>query len=219
VNEFIYLTFDAAKPGTEVNTGTTYGATASGKGAQSAVYFMRYDGAAGTATTPTLIDNETQGHQFFSAISADAGILHALWWDSRNDPSYSAKLPIGNDASGNVHAALDVFATTSGDGGAHWATPIRITAVTTNPDFEQFGNREVPFAGDYLWLTSVGSKAFGAWTDWRDTVAGADQRELGGSVEGADVKQCRTLISGAWTSDQCPHDGGLDQNIYGTVVP
>jgi len=22
-----------------------------------------------------------------------------------------------------------------------------------------------------------------------------------------------------WSGDQCPHDGGLDQNIYGSIAP
>jgi len=114
---------------------------------------------------------------------------------------------------------LDVYATTSSDRGSTWTTPVRITAASTNPNFEQFSNREVPFAGDYLWVTSVGSSAFGAWTDWRNTVSGTDPRESTGSVEGADVKQCRTFISGAWTGDQCPHEGGIDQDIYGSVTP
>ena len=107
-------------------------------------------------------------------------------------------------------AALDVYATTSSDRGSTWTTPVRITAASTNPNFEQFSNREVPFAGDYLWVTSVGSSAFDAWTDWREST---------GSVEGADLKKCRTFISGAWTGDQCPHEGGIDQDIYGSVTP
>jgi len=218
-NELVYFTFDAAKPGTEVDTNTSYGAISSGKGAQSAVYFIRYDGAAGTATTPRLIDNQNKGHQFFSAISADGGVLHALWWDSRNDASYSPKRPIGNDASGKVIASLDVYATTSSDQGSTWMTSKRVTANSTNPNFEQFSNRSVPFAGDYLWVTSVGTSAFGVWTDWRNTMSGTDQRESTGSVEGADVKQCRFFVSGAWTGDQCPHAGGIDQDIYGSVTP
>ena len=77
----------------------------------------------------------------------------------------------------------------------------------------------MPFAGDYLWVSSVGSFAYGAWTDWRNTVAGVDPREPA-ATDGADVKQCRTQdSSGAWSSDQCPHMGGLDQNIYGAVSP
>jgi hypothetical protein len=39
-------------------------------------------------------------------------------------------------------------------------------------------------------------------------------------AEGADVLQCRTQkADGSWTGDTCPRDGGLDQNIYGDLVP
>jgi len=80
----------------------------------------------------------------------------------------------------------------------------------------------VPFAGDYLWVTSSGTTAYGVWTDWRDTVQGADPRELPEDADNgsADVKQCRTYTSAkGWSEDTCPHDGGLDQNIYGGTTP
>src|SRR5439155_22318803 len=78
-------------------------------------------------------------------------------------------------------------------------------------------NRTVPFAGDYLWVSSVGDFAFATWTDWRNTVAGVDPRE-GPTSDGADVRQCRTFnpATGTWSGDQCPHAGGIDQNIYGS---
>ena len=218
LHDYIYLTFDATKPGSEVDTGTSYGSIRPGRGSQSAVYFVRFDGATGQASAPALMDNQRVGHQFFPAISADAGILHALWWDSRNDPAYSAARPIGNDDAGKVYPSLDVYASTSGDGGAHWSVPARVTANSTNGNFEQFDNRSVPFAGDYLWVTSVGAAAFGTWTDWRRTVAGTDPRQPA-DASGADVTQCRTFVNGAWTGDQCPHAGGIDQNIFGSVVP
>ena len=44
--------------GTEVSTGTTYFSVSPGVGSQSGVYYTRLDGAAGTHTTPVLIDNE-----------------------------------------------------------------------------------------------------------------------------------------------------------------
>ena len=187
---------------------------------QSGAYFVRYDGATGVATTPKLIDAQPAGHQLFPAISVDGGVLHALWWDSRNDLNYSPQRPVGNDAAGNVGPSLDVFSSKSIDGGNTWRTAVRLTDTTTNPNFEQFSNRAVPFAGDYLWITSIGQFAFGVWTDWRNTVAGSDPREIGSLNEGADVKQCRTFnpVSG-WSGDQCPHDGGIDQNIYGNGAP
>jgi hypothetical protein len=115
---------------------------------------------------------------------------------------------------------LEVFAARSTDGGYTWTTGVAITDTSTNPNYEQFANRSTPFAGDYLWITSLGNFAFGAWTDWRDTMAGPDPREAGKSNEGADVRQCRTFdpVTG-WSGDQCPHGGGLDQNIYGSTAP
>src|SRR5579863_8847997 len=55
---------------------------------------------------------------------------------------------------------------------------VAITSVSTNLNYEQFSNRAAPLAGDYLWITSLGDFAFGAWTDWRDTVAGANVRTM-----------------------------------------
>jgi hypothetical protein len=216
-NEWVYVAFDATKPGTEVDTLTTYGSIQSGRASQGGVYFARLDGASGAVTTAALIDSQSVGHQLFPDISADDGILHAIWWDSRADPNYSPLRPVGNDASGNVVPSLDVWYAKSTNGGASWTDKAKLTDSASNPNFEQFSNRSVPFAGDYLWISSVGSFAFAAWTDWRNVLPGADPRQPGDTT-GADVNQCRVLsaITG-WSSDQCPRDGGLDQNIYGAA--
>jgi hypothetical protein len=220
-HEWIYIVYDASKPGTEVDTDTTYGSLESGRGSQSGAYFLRYDGVAGTHTTPKLIDDQPTGHQTFADISADGGTLHALWWDSRLDPCYSPTRPIGNCADGTTMPSLDVWAAMSSDHGDTWVSLTRLTALTSNPNYEQFAGRTLPFAGDYLWISSLGDFAFGAWTDWRNTVAGVDQREADDEDnDGADVHQCRTLLpSGAYTGDTCPRDGGLDQDIYGSLAP
>ena len=108
--------------------------------------------------------------------------------------------------------------------------------MTTAPNYEQFDARAVPFAGDYLYISSVGEFSYGVWTDWRDTrgaEAGHDDLreaedpdeddtgtpEFPGSVP-ADVYQCRHLAAdGSVSGDTCPRDGGLDQNIYGDFTP
>jgi hypothetical protein len=96
----------------------------------------------------------------------------------------------------------------------------RLSDTTSNPNYEQFGGRTVPFAGDYLYVSSVGDFAYGVWTDWRNTVAGTDQRESSEEDnDAADVLQCRTLTDAGWTEDTCPRNGGLDQDIYGDYVP
>jgi hypothetical protein len=220
-HEWIYIVYDPSKPGTEA-TGTTFGSIGTGIGSQSGIYFLRYDGAAGSATTPALIDDQAVGHQLFPDISAGgSGVLHAIWWDSRLDPTYSRTRPIGNDANGVTGPSLDVYGATSTNSGTSWTGHARLTTLTSNPNYEQFSNRAVPFAGDYLWVTSHGTTAFGVWTDWRNTVAGVDPREATAEdIDGADAKQCRAFTATTgWSGDTCPHLGGLDQDIYGAPAP
>jgi len=229
-HEWIYMVYDATKTGTVTNSSSTYSSAGTGKVGQAATYFIRYDGATGSHTAPALIDNQTTGHQVFPDISAGGGVLHALWWDSRNDPCYSVQRPIGNCANGSTDNSLDVYAAMSTNGGGTWTNKTRVTDVSTNPNYEQFDDRSVPFAGDYLWVTSLGTTAFGVWTDWRNTVAGTDPRETlpDPDAGNADVTQCRTSSvvtdkkgnqTTVFSSDQCPHAGGIDQNIYGDKTP
>jgi hypothetical protein len=228
-HEWIYLVYDATKPGTEVGTGTTYGTDGRGVGGQAGTFFIRYNGANGTHTAPALIDAQGTGHQVFPDISADGGVLHAMWWDSRNDSCYSVTRPIGNCADRTTVPSLDVYGATSADAGATWTGKSRITDVSSNPNYEQFDNRAVPFAGDYLWVTSRGSFAYTVWTDWRNTVQGTDPREETEDADGAtaDVHQCRNLVTvqtkkgpvSFWTGDLCPHEGGIDQDIFGDLAP
>jgi len=230
--EWIYIVYDATKPGTEAPTGSTYHTTEPGMGGQAATFFVRYDGASGGHTNPALVDNQAAGHQVFPDISADGGILHTIWWDSRWDPCYSVALPISNCANRTTTKSLAVYAAKSNDRGASWTAHAELTDVgmRSNPNYEQFDDRQVPFAGDYLWVTSLADFSYGVWTDWRNTVAGTDPREAQPDPDdhNADVVQCRSQRSTvdkkgntttSWTSDQCPHAGGIDQNIYGDKTP
>lgn len=217
--EWVYVVYDAGKPAVE-NTGTTYGTITPGKASQGGIHFVRYDGATGTRTAPALVSAQPRGHQIFGDIAADSGLLHTIWWDSRNDGCYSVTRPIGNCADRRVVPALDVYGASSSNRGVSWSVARQITDVQSNGNFEQFADRTVPFGGDYLWVDAVGTSSFGTWTDWRDTVAGVDQREAAeDDVDNADVLQCRTVVDGSFTSDQCPRRGGLDQNIYGDKTP
>jgi len=238
-HEYVYMVYDATKPTSVADSTTTYSSAGTGKVGQAATYFLRYDGADGSHSTPAVIDNQAAGQQVFPDISADGGTLHALWWDSRMDPCKDVQLPIGNCADRSTTASLDVFAAKSTDGGATWtgadvtdtATKSdRVTDVTTNPNYEQFDNRADPFAGDYLWVTSLEDFSYGVWTDWRNTRAGVDPREATGDpdADNADVYQQRHQIpvtdkkgntTNTWSGDDDPHGGGIDQNIYGDATP
>ena len=219
-HEYVYLIYNASKAGTEVVTGNTYGTAGAGTGSQAGAFFVRYDGATGTHTTPALVSGVSAGHQSYPDIVADGGYVHAEWWDSRNDSCYSAARPIGNCADKSTVPSLDVYASVSTNAGTTWATAVKVTHAMSNGNFEQFDGRRVPFGGDYLWVTARGSFAYSVWTDWRNTVAGVDPR-FPADGDGADVKQCRAFdtTTATWGADTCPHAGGLDQDIYGNVSP
>src|SRR5919198_1445966 len=229
-HDYVYVVYDPSIPGTEVPSGTTYGSIVSedlpdkyhqNVGSRSGIYFFRLDGATGAHTTPVLIDPAPTGLQRFPDISVDAGSIHALWWDSRNDQCYSPTRPIGNCADRSTVPALDVFTASAPTSTLSWSSSTRLTTVTSNPNYEQFGGRTFPFGGDYLYISSVGNFSFGAWTDWRDVVPGTDPREGGdGDHDSADVKQCRTQNpDGSFPRHTCPFAGGLDQNISGRTTP
>jgi hypothetical protein len=224
-SEIVHVAYEAIVPGSQVPTGTTFGwADQPGVGGQSAIYYLTFNGAAGTVSAPARIASAPASQQLFPDLSVDAGVVHALWWDSRNDTNNDASSyrvrPVGNDANGNAGPALDVYAATKPATGGSWTTATRMSDVTSNPNYEQFAGRTVPFAGDYLWIDSKGGVTYGVWTDWRNTVGGVDQRETTQDEVGADVLQCRTtLADGSVTGDTCPRAGGLDQDIYGDFAP
>jgi hypothetical protein len=225
-DETIYVVFEQTIPGTETSTGTTFGTVRPGVGGQGGVYFMRLNGATGHKSTPKLIDSTDyenhQGHQFWADVSADGGQLHFIWYDSRRDPCYSRKRPVGNCVDRSVVPSLDVYAADSTNRGRTISAGTRLTDVKSNPNVEQFSGRTVPFLGDYIWVSSIRDHSFGVWTDYRNTVGGFDLREADDSDSdpGADVKQCREMLSdGSITGDKCPRAGGLDQDIYGDTTP
>ncbi len=223
----VYIVFDAIKTGTTVPSNSTYNSAPTAPDGtltvgQGAVYFIKTTNGGGTWSKPSLISNSPVGHQFFQDINADGGYLHAVWHDSRNDASYSVQNAIGDTSAKDpygFHTAsqngLDTYGATSTDGGKTWSVN-RLSSVSQNPDYEMFGDRRVPFQGDYNYVSSVGAFAYNVWTDNRNVKPGDDPRYNGG--EGFDVFQCRTKNpDGSYSSDTCPNAGGLDQNIYGAA--
>jgi hypothetical protein len=93
-----------------------------------------------------------------------------------------------------------------------------VSTVDTMPQYERFGDRDVPFFGDYNYIAASGSTAFMTWTDHRDVVPGTDPRYPVDGTDGFDVLQCRAANpDGTFGADTCPNAGGLDQNIYGAI--
>ncbi|MFL6130276.1 MAG: sialidase family protein [Mycobacteriales bacterium] len=215
-NPLVYVVLEPVVPGSEVPTGTTYGAVEVGVGGQSAVYALAFNPLTGARTGPVRVEPEAAGHQLFADVVADSGVVHVLWWDSRNDRCYSPARPVGNCADGTLTPSLDAYgATLSPALTAVGST--RLSDLTSNPNWDQYAGRTVPFAGDYLWIDSAAGRTYSVWTDYRNTVPGNDPRTA--STRG-DVLQCRTQrADGTYTGDTCPRAGGLDQDIYGDLSP
>jgi hypothetical protein len=228
----VYAVYDGSVPGSETPTGTSYGTTEPGTGTQASIYFVKTTDGGTQWSAPTRVAPQAKGHQFFPDISADSGQLSVLWQDSRADTaSGPPTTPSGGDyrtvpisniwvasnppGATAAPAGVDTYLATSFNGGGSW-TVQPVSATQQMPQYEQFGNRDIPFFGDYNFVASSGASVLGTWTDQRETIPGTDPRYTNGDgTDGFDVLQCRTQTDGIWSADTCPDAGGLDQNIWG----
>jgi hypothetical protein len=220
-----YVVIEATVPGTETPTGNTYGTVTSGVASQAAIYFTRTTNGGQTWTNLTRIDAQAKGNQFYPDIDANDGKLHVVWQDTRNDAANpwltvpfqnqkAATNPPGSTSSG---AAVNSVYATSSNNGDSWTTPFISAAYPLQ--WEQFGARDIPFFGDYNYISAVGTTVLMNWTDGRDTIGGTDPRYTNGDgTDGFDVLQCRPAAN-PFGADACPNAGGLDQQIWGQVIP
>jgi hypothetical protein len=189
-------------------------AQASGQG-QIEYVFSTNGGVSWSA--PKLLAPAATGHQFFPWVTASSGRVMAAWYDSQGDPAYAPTRAPCNSATGATSACLNVRFAESSDGGKTWGSSVQVTNVATNPNYEQFGGRLVPFFGDYLTVAAQGDTVGVVWTDQRNTVGAADSS---GDKDGADVAgdpetggTCTSSLTTCFDGT-----GGLDQNIYGAAV-
>jgi hypothetical protein len=180
---------------------------------QGQIQFTTSTDGGATWSSPTAIDPQATGHQFFPWITASDGTITAVYYDSRVDPAYSPTRAPCNDAAGATSACLAVWSSTSTDGGATW-THAEVTDTLTNPNLEQFGGRLVPFFGDYIEVAAVGSTIEAVWTDQRDAVVGTET--TGSDNDGADVAGDPETGGSCTSSLNACFDGtgGLNQNIF-----
>jgi hypothetical protein len=100
--------------------------------------------------------------------------------------------PIGNAAATGTSPPtsslgtdeVNSFFSHSGDGEG-WSDSIQVSSVGHQSQYEMFGNRDIPFHGDYNWISLANSGdldhplfAYMSWTDNRDVVPGTDPREI-----------------------------------------
>ncbi len=121
-----------------------------------------------------------KGHQFFPDIDAHAGELGVVWQDNRG-PTYDVQYPIGNtrDAQGRaISAGTDIVNTfVSAWTGSGFGPAVKVSSVGHQSQYEMFSARDLPFHGDYNWisLAELGDGSvvgYMSWTDNRDVVPG-----------------------------------------------
>ena len=85
--------------------------------------------------------------------------------------------------------------------GESWSDSIQVSSVGHQSQYEMFGNRDIPFHGDYNRVSLADSGdpdhalfADMSWTDNRDVVPSTDPREIE-EQEGFDVLQCRVDLA------------------------
>jgi hypothetical protein len=188
---------------------------------QGQIQFVKSVNGGASWTNAAAVDAEVSGgHQFFPWITASGTRLSVVYYDSRADGNYSPLRAPCNDAT-PAHAGsacLAVWYSSSIDGGTTWSHQV-LTDRLTNPNFEQFGTRRVPFFGDYIMVSAVGDQIAAVWTDSRDVAPAADtssKSDQDGNDVAGDPETGGTCTS---SFDACfDGTGGLDQNIYTTNV-
>ncbi|HEX6332388.1 MAG TPA: sialidase family protein [Actinomycetota bacterium] len=220
--EGVHLVYNEINPDSVEPSETSYSSAGAGTVGQSLLYVVSTLDDGASWSEPTAVDPAEAGHQFFPDVDALAGSLAVVWQDSRTDPCYSVQLPIGNtaDATSCGTDIVNTFVAVSSDGATFEA--VLASDEAHQPMYEMFGNRDIPFQGDYNWISLAereDESLFGyfTWTDNRDVVEGEDPREA--EQDGFDVWQCREeLDDGSFGPDTCANAGGLDQNIYGNSL-
>jgi hypothetical protein len=245
----VYLTYNEIPLGRTEPSGTSFTSAGAGTVGQSLVYVIGTTDDGQSWTEPEAVEAVEAGHQFFSDIDAFRGEVALVWQDSRTDPAYSVQRPIGNAAttpptsSPGTNEVNSFFSHSTN--GTTWAPSTKVSSVGHQSQYEMFGNRDIPFHGDYNWISLANTDpedptspllAYMSWTDNRDVVPGTDPRELeeqNGFDDGFDVLQCRIDLAentqsrddgplarrdAPYTGDNCGNGGGLDQNIYGSSL-
>jgi hypothetical protein len=218
----VFLTYNEIEPGSTEPSETSYSSAGAGMVGQSLVYVVSTTNNGATWSAPTPVDPAAEGHQFFPDVDALAGHLAVVWQDSRTDDCYDVQLPMGNrpNATSCGTDIVNTFVAT-GDGST-FDPSAQVSDVAHQPEYEMFGDRDIPFQGDYNWISLAerdDGSLFGyfAWTDNRDVVEGTDPREA--VQDGFDVRQCRTETDpDVFGPDTCANAGGLNQQIYGNSL-
>ncbi len=138
-----------------------------------------------TWDAPVVAANITGRSEIFQAVSPDPNGKVNLLFDALDD------VPVGTPPGGGV-VSYDAYWTQSTDAGLTWSAPLRLSAVSSDPDVSAFNGLRPQFIGDYISATSDGSHMYGVWTDGRNgsTCAAVDAWALGTGPKPNVIQEC-----------------------------
>ena len=247
----VYVVYNEVR--SSVPSTTSYASAEPGRVGQSLTYVLQLMNNGATVNDFGAVDAAATGHQFFPDIDAFAGKLAVVWQDNRTDDDYSVQFPIGNEyttfggeqraiSSGRMEI-VNTYAASLVSVVGGFTPSTKVSTVGHQSAYEMFSSRQLPFHGDYNWI-SIATRANGtafaymSWTDNRNVDEGNDPRELAedGFDDNFDVEQCRVDLGATATvgilssqiplarrdapfsGDNCGNAGGLDQDIYGATT-
>jgi hypothetical protein len=166
-------------------TDTTLAADANGvyvgwvgrNGPNGADVFVSRSKTNGTSWEPAVHPTAgANGHELMPSLAAAGGMLSVLWYDSRSEPSFTARGPVSGQCpagatTGTGCTGMDVFynqASTTAAGPLSFGTEVRVTDQSFNPNLYGSIKAITPFIGDYVGLAANATTAFATWADNRD---------------------------------------------------
>lgn len=250
----VFLVYNEIRPGSIEPSEFQYSSAGPGQVGQSLIYVVSSTNDGDSWSEPVSVDAASAGHQFFPDIDALDGTLAIIWQDNREDDDYDVQLPIGNEIGPNGPQSSDEnvsdaeativnsYVAVSSTDSVAFGDAVKVSTVGHQSQFEMFGNRDIPFHGDYNWLSlarndpndpSSGLYGYATWTDDRNVEPGDDPREEDYD-DNFDVLQCRDDLAdqpeglldpsiplarrdAPFGGDTCGNAGGLDQDIFGVA--
>ncbi|MPZ21246.1 MAG: hypothetical protein GEV06_25615 [Luteitalea sp.] len=145
---------------------------------QAVLSYSDDQGATWSAPVPLAPSVPAEGvKRIWPTVSVGpGGIVEVVYYESLEagltpDPT---DIECNQTLQGNVRRAgeaislVDTYWVRSGDGGATFNTPVRVSEVSTN--WCQVVSNIIPNMGDYIFSTSIGNRVLPVWADGRDGV-------------------------------------------------
>lgn len=146
--------FVAADRSSQSTQGNVYTVWQDNRGGNANILLSVSSDGGATWSPPVQINDVVNAQNFFPyvAVSPDTGAIKSIFYSNRITPGL-----------------IDVFTTTSMDGGATFSPDVRVTSQSFNPNADTFFGNPCPFIGDYIWaaIQSPQDTLLAAWTDTR----------------------------------------------------